>query len=169
MSNPYTTQSIVGFNQNAPSDDGSISASNEVEWQKHLDKIGTPVKDLAEDMNTELLSAFGKIFGQNISTHSGAYTVLAADQGKFLSITGTTTITLLAATTAGASFALVIINNGSGIVTVDGNGAETINGETDIKLSPGDSIILTCNNTLWIGIISGQINANEIIKMRFFT
>jgi len=149
MSNPYTTQTISGFDASPPSDDGSINASNEVEWQKHLDKIGTPCKDLAEDMNTELLSAFGLIFGQNISTHSSNYTVLAADQGKLPA-------------TAGAGFPLAIINNGSGVVTVDANGAETINGVTDIDLSPGKFIILTCNNALWVGANTG--GAGQIVQ-----
>ena len=152
MTKPYTTQTISGFNSSPPGDDGSQVSTNEIKWATHLDKLGTPVKNLSEAINTELLSAFGLIFGQTISSHSGNYTVVAGDQGKFLDVTGTTTITLLAAATAGASFALAIINNGTGVVAVDGNGAETINGSATITLNPGESIILTCNATLWIGV-----------------
>ena len=55
--NPYTTQTIAGFNATAPADDGSTVASNRVEWAKHIDKIGTPLKTLAEGINSQALTA----------------------------------------------------------------------------------------------------------------
>jgi hypothetical protein len=169
MSNPYSTQTITGYNSAPPADDGSQVATNEITWAKHKTKLGDPVKTLSEAINTELLSAFGLIFGQEISVHSSNYTVIAGDQGKFLSVTGTTTITLIAAATAGSSFALAIINNGTGTVTVDGSGAETINGSTTITLNSGEAIILTCNGALWVGLATNKTTlydsaGNESIK-----
>ncbi len=157
MSKPYTTQTISGYNSSPPADDGSQVATNEIKWSNHKTKLGDPVKALSEDINTELLNAFGLIFGQDISSHASAYTVILSDQGKFLDVTGTTTITLLPAATAGASFALAIINNGSGVVTVDGDGAETINGSATITLYSDEALIITCSGALWIGpkIITG--------------
>lgn len=154
MANPYTTQTIANYNDNPPPDDGSQAATNEIKWSTHKDELADPIKTLAEAINTELLSAFALTFGQGIATHSTNYTVVAGDRGNFLSVTGTTTITLLAAATAGDGFPLGIINTGSGIVTVDGNGAETINGNATVTLYPNDSAIITCNGTLWVGAIN---------------
>lgn len=58
VANPYNAQSIVGYNASPPADDGSEVASNQVEWQKHLDKIGDPIRILAQAIDTELQSAF---------------------------------------------------------------------------------------------------------------
>ena len=156
MTAPYTTQTVTGYNSGAPADDGSQVSTNEIKWSNHKTKLGDPLKTAIEAIDTELLSAFGLVFGQEISTHATDYTVVAGDQGKFLSVTGTTTITLLAAATAGANFPLAIINNGTGVVTVDGSGAETINGSATISLTPNGYAILTCNGTLWVGIVKSK-------------
>ena len=57
----YTSQAISGYNSSPPADDGTQVASNQVEWQKHLDKIGDPVKTLAEAINTELVTTFAEV------------------------------------------------------------------------------------------------------------
>ncbi len=56
--NPYTSVAIAGFNSSPPSDDGAQTGSNQLEWQKHVDKLGTPTKDLGEGVNTNVLAAF---------------------------------------------------------------------------------------------------------------
>jgi len=155
MSNPYTSQSISGYNSSPPSDDGSQNSTNEITWAKHKTKLADPVKTLSEAINTELLSAFASLFGGNISTHSTAYTVVAGDRGKFLSVTGTTTITLLDISTAGTGFPIAIVNTGAGTVTVDGDSAETINGAATVSLGPGACVILTTDGTTgWVGSVS---------------
>lgn len=52
--------SISGYNTNPPPDDGTTGANNQLKWSKHKDKIGDPLKNLAESINTNVLSAFGK-------------------------------------------------------------------------------------------------------------
>jgi hypothetical protein len=56
--NPYTTQSISGYNATPPPDDGSQTAANKVTWDKHKTKLGDPVKTLAEAINTQTASGF---------------------------------------------------------------------------------------------------------------
>lgn len=51
---PFAPPTVTGFNANPPEDDGTAAASNEVEWQKHLDKIGSPLKTAIEALMTEL-------------------------------------------------------------------------------------------------------------------
>lgn len=129
MGNPYTSVSLTGYNSNPPPDDGSAIAANEITWSKHKDKIGDPLKTLAEGVNTNVLAAFGKIFGNSVSSISSNYTVLSTDQGKLLRLTTSDTITLPSAATVGSNFVVAIDNSGGG--TIDGNGSETIDGSAN--------------------------------------
>ena len=54
---PYTSQSISGYNSSPPPDDGSQTSANLVQWSKHKTKIGDPIKTLAEAMNTAMANA----------------------------------------------------------------------------------------------------------------
>lgn len=154
MANPYETQTISGYNSSPPPDDGSQDATNEIKWSTHKTKLADPIKTLTEAVNTETLSAFGLTLGQTYSSHSSNYSILEADRGKFLSVTGTTTITLLDVATAGTGFPIVIINNGTANVTIDGDGSETINGSTTITLLPGEMALLTTDGTAWVALVT---------------
>jgi len=59
--NPYTSVSIAGYNASPPSDAGEKTSSNQLEWAKHKEKLGDPLKTLAEAVNTNVLSAFGAL------------------------------------------------------------------------------------------------------------
>jgi hypothetical protein len=61
MANPYNQQSIAGYNFQPPPDDGTPSESNRLEWQKHLDKIGGPLKTLAEAIDQAVFDAFASL------------------------------------------------------------------------------------------------------------
>jgi hypothetical protein len=65
---PFTPPSVTGFNANPPEDDGSAVPSNEVEWQKHLDKIGSPLKTALEALMTELSRYISANFDGEIAT-----------------------------------------------------------------------------------------------------
>ena len=70
-----------------------------------------------------------------VSAKSGAYTVSASDRGKVIDCTGTFTLGTLSAATAGANFYFhVRKRDGSGVVTLDPNAAETIDGRTSISV-----------------------------------
>ena len=66
--------------------------------------------------------------------------------------TAALTATLPAAATATADFSVFIINRSTGLVTIDGNAAETINGRTTITLGIGDSCLLVCDGTSWYAL-----------------
>jgi len=151
MSNPYSKPSISGYNSNPPPDDGTSIAQNEITWAKHKDKLGDPVKNYADAINTATFNAFADIFLNSVSSHSANYTVLTSDQGALLDCQNTITITLLSASSAGTGFPLAIRNAGSGIITVDGSGAETVNGSATINLDPGGWIIITSDGSNWSG------------------
>lgn len=162
MANPYSTQTISGYNANPPSDDATQVASNQIEWQKHLDKIGGPIKTLSEAINTELLSAFGKIAFNSVNAKTANYTALASDQGKLITAANAITITLPAAS-VGPNFFLAVknINTDTDVVTIDGAGSETIDNNTTLALGPQDFILLVSSGTAWT---SGHVRASPQVE-----
>lgn len=75
--NPYTSQTILGFNASPPPDDGSESTLNKLEWAKHKTKLADPVKTLAEAVNTAVTNAFAK----SINTDAGVRNQLSGSFG----------------------------------------------------------------------------------------
>ena len=161
MANPFTSPSISGYNPGAPPDDGSQVASNLATWADIKNDLSDPVKSLAETISTNVSTAFGKIFGNNVSATSSNYTVVAGDQGKVLSCTNTITITLLAVATASSNFTISVYNAGSGTITVDGNDSETVNGVASITIDPGGFAILSSNGSAWtaMGVLGTTTDA----------
>lgn len=156
MSNPYSQPTLTGYNSNPPSDDGSEVSTNQVSWAKHKDKLADPLKTFAQAVDSNVATAFGKIFGASVSEQSTNYAVQTSDQGAFVVCTSAITVTLPAAASAGAGFAIAVLNiAGVGnTVTVDGNSSETINNSTTISLLNGDSIVMTCTGSEWFGSIT---------------
>lgn len=89
------------------------------------------------------------------STHvakTAAYTVVAGDLGRVINATGGTwTLSTIAAATAGNGFAFLILNSGTGVITINPNGSEQINGLTSEDLPPGAGMLVVCNGTKWFG------------------
>lgn len=86
-------------------------------------------------------------------TKTAVYSVQAIDDGLTIYASGTFDIDLLAAAAAGDGFKLSVRNDGTGVITLDPNGAETINGLTTITLNPGDWAIITCNGTTHFAVL----------------
>jgi hypothetical protein len=85
-----------------------------------------------------------------ISNKTAAYTVIASDLGKIINCTsGTFTVSLTAAATLGSGFNCWIWNTGSGAITVDPNGSETIDGVSTLVLRQGEGFQIVCDGTNW--------------------
>ncbi len=164
MSNPYSPVTVSGFNTSPPDDDGSEISTNQVEWAKHKEKLGDPLNAAIAAMDTNIAAAFGLIFGTTISSHSGNYTILTTDRGRFFEATATLTFTLPSVADAGVGFPLAFFNNNSGIMTLDGADAETINGAATLAIGSGGGAIVTTNGSEWLAIpIIGQVFTNYAI------
>jgi hypothetical protein len=75
-------------------------------------------------------------------------TVLAlGDHGKTFVFTSTFTQTLTAAATLGDGWMALVRNDGTGVITIDPNSAETIDGTATLTLFPGDSCAIQCNGS----------------------
>lgn len=92
---------------------------------------------------------------------TAAYTVALADFGKLIdaSASGAAfTVTLPAAATVGDGFVIAVkkTDSSTNAVTIDGNGAETIDGATTLVLDRQyDSIVLRCDGSNW-HVVSGR-------------
>lgn len=149
MSNPYTQPSIAGYNASPPPDDGTAVASNQLQWSKHITKIGNPLKTYAQAIDAAVLAAFGLEFGAAVLTKTTHYIVTTNDRGRWIGVTGTSTITLPSAATVDDGFPLLVTNLGTAIVTIDADSSELINGALTLKLVPGDFALINSNGTAW--------------------
>ncbi|MGO7337311.1 hypothetical protein [Rhizobium leguminosarum] len=75
---------------------------------------------------------------------SGDYTALASDDNAVHRFTADATVTLTAAATLGANWHYVVIADG-GDVTIDPNGAETIDGAATLVIKNGYSVEIICS------------------------
>lgn len=65
---------------------------------------------------------------------------------------GTATYTTSAAATLGNDFFVMFRNDGTGSVTLDPNGSETIDSLTTMTIQPGESLIISCSGTQFYSI-----------------
>ncbi len=95
--------------------------------------------------------AGGGAFDYTRATKTANYTVVAGDLGKIIDVTSNSvTISLTAAATLGDGFYVYIRNSSSTsthVVTIDGNGSETIDGSPLIYLRRNEGIHLVCDGS----------------------
>jgi hypothetical protein len=99
------------------------------------------------------IAAMG-LLGAGVSAKTGAYTILTTDRGKLITGSGTFTITLPGASSAGAGWIVAVANIGTGSVTV--SGAETINGESSNVLGANQSLLLISTGSVWVALGGGS-------------
>jgi hypothetical protein len=85
-----------------------------------------------------------------LSNKTAAYTVVAGDLGTVINCTANTfTVSLTAAATLGSGFNCWVWNTGTGVITIDPNAAETIDGVSTLVLRQGEGTQIVCNGTNW--------------------
>lgn len=106
------------------------------------------------------------LFGGNVLTKNGDYTVIADDKGSIIKVTAMATISLLAAATADSGFTLLIENTGSSTVTIDPNSTELINDAASLSISQDAWAIIVCDGSSWTAItgrtVTGASNAGNL-------
>lgn len=93
--------------------------------------------------------AAGSITNLNTSAKSSAYTAVSGDKGTVIRMTGTWTLALTSAATLAAGWWCWVVNDGTGVITVDPSAAQTVNGVATVAMYPGEMALLTCNGTLF--------------------
>lgn len=76
---------------------------------------------------------------------SANYTAVAADNAFLIACTETFTLSLTAAATLGGAWFCHIRNEGSGIITIDPDGSETIDLQSSLLVYPGEAFCIQCD------------------------
>lgn len=104
---------------------------------QYIDEIGFVLSDFAERMPVINLTA--------------NYTVGFFDRNAIININTTPiTLSLLAASTAGAGFVFRVRNTTMGTATIDPNASETIDGKATIPCCAKEEFLIACDGTNWI-------------------
>ena len=80
---------------------------------------------------------------------TAAHTVVSANWGKFYSCYSTFTISMDPVATLGRGFSFAVRNDGSGTITLDPSGAETIDNFSQITLAPTESCFVVSDGGAW--------------------
>jgi len=114
----------------------------------------------ASSLAGEGLVAIGSYLAQAVETStisSTPYALTGTDRAAFYVWTGALgTINLLAAATAGNNWFVNVRNGGTGDLTLEPSGSETINDQSNITLQPGDSAVVVTDGIEWWTIGLGK-------------
>lgn len=91
----------------------------------------------------------------DINTQSTGYTLQTTDLGDLIDFTTAgVTLSLLAAATAGDRFYCYVRHSGAvtAVLTVDGDGSETIDGATTLVMYAGEVRLLICGGSSWTSL-----------------
>jgi hypothetical protein len=133
MGSKYTSNSASGFNATPPPDDGSVSEANKLKWSYIKTKLADPVKTLADDINTDLVTALDTSARAISASDSSA----ATDHWRTIQVnTASVTVTLADAATMAAGYIVTVANQSSGEITVAlATAANTIDAVTNTTVT----------------------------------
>lgn len=149
----------VGTTYKATFSDGSNAAWRRALPQSVASTAGKFLKSTATDGYPEDSSAWAWDGFQGSVGKSSAYTIALTDRDKLILCTSTFTLGVTAALTLGNQFHTRIVNSGSGKITIDPNGSETIQvtnqtALTSFILYPGDVLDLYCDGSNFQGVLT---------------
>lgn len=117
----------------------------------------------------DALAAIGALCNDTLAK-TGAYTVTTSDRGKAINATtGTWTLTLPAAATAGDGFAFLLINSGAGVITIDPDASEQVDGASTKAVAAGTGVIVHCNGSAWYTLGSPAASAGRLLRVTTYT
>lgn len=88
-------------------------------------------------------------FGSSVVDRSTNLSVTSAYKNAVINCTAALTLSLDSAAVLGEGFYFSAINNGSGTITIDPYGSETINGVSSLSLISGQSCLVISDGTNW--------------------
>lgn len=121
------------------------ASDNRSEGDDHLRLI----KDVLKNTLPGMVGAFGRI-----QAKGSAYTAVLNDNQTVINATSTWTLDLTAAATLGDGWTIVLFNNGAGVITIDPDGAETINAAATLDIAAGRVAVIVCDGSNLIAMVS---------------
>lgn len=102
-------------------------------------------------------------FGQDVVALDSNTVVTTVYENSLLVCTAALTLSLLSLDEADTGFVFSVRNDSAGLVTIDPDAAETINGNATLLLSPGQAIIVVSGPTGWF-TIGGTYLSGVLVK-----
>lgn len=176
-----TTARKNTFSDNAltTANDNPVVADSAGRFADVFMESGTYKVVLTDDASVEIWTADpvdGAVGASGaVIAKTAAYTVAIDDATKVVTVdatAGAVTVTLLPAATAGDGFEVTVkkIDSSVNAVTIDGNGAETIDGATTLVLgSQYHSATLRCDGAAWHLVTKGLNTQNTWTKTQSLT
>lgn len=103
-----------------------------------------------------------QIFAGQVYPISSNTTLNNSYDNSVIIASGTININLQGASTAGEGFVFSIYNAGTGLVTIDPDGSETINGASTLILYPTDSAMVVCDGTNWYALFKQGAGSSTV-------
>lgn len=162
--NPWALDSSQAIS-NRFSKDGRSPATGDWDINNfRLKQVGDPTAsgDAANKNYVDTQIAAVNQNAEKISTQSGNYTALLSDKATSFRFTASTTLALTAAATLGSNWwCEVWAANGN--VTIDPNGAETINGSATLIVQTGQSAKIFCTGTQFFAwVVSDALSGPQL-------
>lgn len=127
-------------------------------WANVQFGTGTSSADAASLAGSGLV-VLGSTLNQstNVSSKNANYTILSGDRAStFVNTGGTITFALTAAATLGSNWFCHVKNRGSGTLTINPDGAETIDGDSTLALNSNESCIIICDGATFYTVGYGR-------------
>ena len=120
-----------------------------------------------EQWTEDNVSGQGQVgFLSTVLSKSASFSLTSDYKDNFIECTATLTITMLPSATAKEGFAFTIKNNGSGTVTLDPDGSETIDGNATMDLLSGEMAIVVSDGSNWLTAGALQDNIITLSMMK---
>lgn len=94
-------------------------------------------------------------------TITSADTLISSDQGKLINCSGTFTLAVTAAATLGNGWWCYVRDTGTGVITLDPSGSETVDGVTSGRVR--DTILLACDGTSFTAVKIGPNSVMDVL------
>jgi len=110
--------------------------------------------DVTIDTEDNIGGTASTAFGAVVYDISANTLVVDTYANALLVCTGTITLTLPAVSGINEGFYFIVRNDGSGVVTVDPDGSETINNVASLALNVGESAVIICDGDEWSSLFN---------------
>lgn len=101
-----------------------------------------------------------------VLTYSGNTTIDSFHRAQLVVFNGgTVTASLTAASSLGNDYFFILKNLGTGTVTIDPAGSETIDGQSAFSVQPGESMVVCCSGSSWYVVGYGRSTVYQFTQL----